>query len=245
MKQGMIRISYLMLMLVMGGRTALFASNFDNLITLRSGDSRLTAIAVLLALSLILAVEVGAYHRGVNQKGSNAYRRASRVMVGAASLDGLFNVTEAFLLATETGIYSAYQPPLLWLTWLSTGLLGIGPTLLTIWLAELAGELDKRDDHRRKPIWQVLLGVTNDGQKTKVAAQLTAEVEHNPTMEEHVRTVVKQLTPGEHFRRADVEQWVDVSKQHAVNIVNYGKDHGVFNDVKRGVYAYKNEEVRA
>jgi hypothetical protein len=227
-----IKLSYLLLLIVMGGRTALFVSHFDSL---KVGSFDITPLSFVFALALILAVAGGAYARGATTKNDRKHSTATRVMFGAAILDGWFNVSEAVILADRTGVFNQFaanRPVLYWM-WATAVLVGVGPTLLTMGLATLAGEVDRTTRQQE----------SNVRTHTKVAVAIERTTETNPALDAHLTKVVAQLTPGQEFGRAQIEQWAGVSKQHAVNIVNYAKTKEVFGDVRRGVYVYKGEET--
>lgn len=227
-----IKWSYLALLIVMGGRTALFVSHFD---ALKIGNFDITPLSALLAAALIGAVAGAAYVRGSTSKHERKHVTASRVMYGAAILDGWFNVSEAVLLADASGVFNQFSDNrflLIWM-WATAVLVGVGPTLLTMGLATLDGEQDRTIRDRE----------TNVRTHTKIAVAVERTVEQNPALDVHLTKVVAQLTPGQEFTREQVEQWTGKSKQHAVNIVNYARARGTFGDVRRGVYMYKSEEV--
>lgn len=227
-----IKWAYLALLIVMGGRTALFVSNFD---ALKIGNFDITPLSALLAAALILAVAGAAYVRGSTAKNERKHITASRVMYGAAILDGWFNVSEAVLLADKSGVFNQFADNRflqIWM-WATAVLVGVGPTLLTMGLATLDGEQDRTVREQKNTVRT----------HTKIAVAIERTVEPNASLDAHLTKVVAQLTPGQEFTREQVEQWTGKSKQHAVNIVNYAKGRGIFGDVRRGVYIYNDNQV--
>jgi hypothetical protein len=196
----MVTVSYLLLMIVMGGRTALYWSHFDTLLPI--GD--LTIFSIVFACALALTVPASSYYRSKSAKGTGTHRTATFVMSGAAITDGVFNVSEAILL-----------------------LVGLAPTLLTIGLASLAGSLTAKQERKQSRT------------QTKIAVAIERTSTVNDTFERHLTTIRRQLTTGDTFSRAQVEQWTSLGKGQAVNIVNYGVDRGLFTKAGRGVYVYE------
>lgn len=228
-KPWMVTLAYTLLMIVMGGRTALFVAQFD--VLLRFGD--LTAFAILLAVALAIAVPAGSYYRARASKGTSTRKIGAWVMFGAAFIDGAFNISEAIILANDANVFADFTGfTRLWLEF-TLLLVGIGPTLLTVGLASLAGSVERTHVHSTNTVRT----------KTKLAVAFERTTENNPSLDAHLTKVVAQLTPGQEFTRDQVEQWTGKSKQHAVNIVNYARARGAFGDVRRGVYIYRGETV--
>jgi hypothetical protein len=223
-----IKLAYILLLVVMGGRTALFTSKLDSLFTI--DGLNLTPLSILLALALILTVSGAAYARGKSGKNERVHGMATYVMIGGVVLDGILNISEAVYLADGTGVFDQFVDNrfVLYWMWGTTILVGVGPTLLATGLAMLAGEIDRTN----KPTVRT---------ETKLAIAYQRTTATNPALDAHFTRVSAQLTPGQEFTREQVEQWTGKSKQHAVNVVNYAKGRGVVSDVRRGVYVYKGE----
>lgn len=224
-------LAYLALLLVMGGRTALFVSNFDNLLVIDIFGGNITGLSILLAVALMLGVAGTAWRRVHYKKGSVQYRTATATMIGAVVLDGAFNVSEAIMLATEAGTIEQYTGPVQWWLWFTVGLVGIGPTLLTVGLASLAGSVDydvQRQSAKRR-------------RRTSNAVQSSGSsgghsVERNEVLDEHLASIGQSVNAGETFRREDVEEWTGLAKGQSVNVLNYGRQIGLIESPKRGHY---------
>ena len=108
----------------------------------------------------------------------------------------------------------------------TTGLIGIAPTVLTMLLATLAGSIDaKATSTRRTSSTQVRAGL-----------QVVHAVDQSPVLDDHWTLIRRHVAPGDMLRRVDVEQWTGLGKAQAVNVLNYGKQAGHVEEVKRGVY---------
>lgn len=220
-------LAYLALLLVMGGRTALFVSHFDNLLVMDIFGGRITALSILLAFALMLAVAGTAWRRAHYERQDRQYKTATWTMIGAVVLDGAFNVSEAIILATDAGTIEQYSGPVQWWLWFTVGLVGIGPTLLTVGLASLAGAID----------YEVKRDTTENGQS---APQQGAEV--NDVLEEHLRAVERSADGIGSFKRENVEQWTGLGKGQSVNVLNYGIERGIIESPKRGLYMLADKE---
>ena len=227
----MITASYILLMVVMGGRTILFVSQFDELATIDigAGQTKVTALAVVFAIALILTVSGASWWRAHFRANDKAFKLATRVLVGGATLDGLFNVAEAYLLADGSGVLAGHPFPMNIVVWAAMLGIGIGPTLLTVGLASLAGMVDQKATTKRT--------------STRVNVAVERSVEVNDALNDHCNTIVRQLTTGETFKRSDVEQWTGLGKVQSVRVLNYGKEHGLFSDHKHGIYVYQDKEA--
>lgn len=226
-KSWSVNVSYLLLLLVMGGRTALFVSRFDSLFKIPGFG--LTPLSIVLALALILAVSAGAYIRGNSNKNERKRSTATWVMFGAAGLDGWFNVSEAIILAEGSGAFDQFAGTyVIYWMWLTAILVGVGPTLLTMGLASLSGELSRTTSQEK----------TTVRTHTKVGVVYEKKTENNASLDAHLTKVYAQLSPGDELTRTQIQNWTGVSKQHAVNIVNYAKQQGTVKDIRRGVYVY-------
>lgn len=217
-----IKLSYIFLLIVMGGRTALFVSKLDAILPLDEAlgiPVELTPLSVFLAIALIMAVPGAAMWRGQAERGSATRKVATTAMVTAAFLDGWLNVSEAVYLATQRGVFDEFTGFVRWWMWATVVMVGVGPTILTVLLAWLVGEQTKEAVHETNSVRTV--------------------VEYNPTMEAYVRTVVEQLPPNGRFVRGDVQVWTGKSRQQALNVIKYGIGRGVFaEDGQRGTYVY-------
>lgn len=135
-------VAAVLLLLVMGGRTALFVALFDAIARFGSADAQLTPFAVLFAVALVIAVPGSAFWRARAKK--KAIRRYATVaMVGAALTDGYFNVAEALILAQDSAALAQFDGTGLQLFFdVGVVLIGVMPTLLTLALMQLVGSLD-------------------------------------------------------------------------------------------------------
>lgn len=224
-----VTISYILLLVVMGGRTALFVSLFDQLVVLPLGGAHITLLSILLAVALILAVSGGAWHRAHAKKGSRGWQIASFAMYGAAVADGWFNTAEAYYLANETQVFAGQPSALRIFLLVTTGLIGIAPTVLTMLLASLAGSLDAKASSSRP------------ASRTRIGLQVEHEVSPSPILDGHWTTIRRHVQPGAHIRRLSVEQWTGLGKAQAVNVLNYGIQIGHIQELKRGVYILLDE----
>lgn len=226
--------AYIALLVVMGGRTALFVSNFDNLLEVDIFGGKITALSILMAVALMLAVAGTSWWRSHYTRRDSARQVATWSMVGAVVLDGAFNVSEAIMLATETGTLDAYSGVVkIWL-WFTVLLIGVGPTLLTMGLASLAGAVDR--DARKS---------TTTSRRTSTAVNVSIArqtVETNDALDDHLSVIVGELSAGDQFRRTDVERLTGLKKAQAINVINHGLDAGVFDSPKRGSYVVIGEE---
>lgn len=215
-----IKLSYIFLLIVMGGRTALFVSKLDAILPLDKAlgiPVELTPLSVFLAVALIMAVPGAAMWRGQAERGSAIRRVATTAMISAAFLDGWLNVSEAVYLATQRGVFDEFTGFVQWWMWATVVMVGVGPTILTVLLAWLVGEQTKDAAH-----------LADKGRKA---------VAYSPTMEAHLRTVCEQLTPNVRFRRTEIDKLMSCSKQQSNNIVRYGIGRGVFSENgERGSY---------
>lgn len=254
-----IRWSYLLLLVVMAGRTALFVSRFDSLIVL-PWLGNVTLLSVLMAVAFIGAVSGGSYIWGISNKGERRRKKAIAAVIIGSLLDGTFNLAEAAYLAIESGTFSGIEPPVLWFFWTATVLIGVGPTGLTIVLASLAGELDRRSD--RSAWWQVavqrvigggqsstqagvragrqanaaLPGVQSSGSLPNAVVQSFTELVNDDGQKaEHLRSLVVHLG-GRTFSRADAESVLGLAKVQTLNVLNYGIERGFIVRSARGVY---------
>lgn len=214
-----VTLSYVLLLIVMGGRSALFVANFDTLVQF----GELTVLAILFAIALAFAVPAGAYVRAREPKNSNAHKIGGWVVIGAAVTDGAFNISEAILLATESGVFTGYSGIVLYWLYFTLLLVGLAPTLLTIGLASLAGSLARKAPQRTR---------------TRVAVAVEHVVEDNPALDAHWSSIRKSIQPGESFQRPQIEALTGVGKNQALNIINYGRDKGFVDTVARGQYVY-------
>ena len=228
-RPGIITFAYLLLMIVMGGRTALFVAHFDTLIHL----GEVTIIAILFAVALALAVPGAAYARSISRKGSNAHRTAGWVMIGAAVTDGAFNVSEAILLANETGIFTEFVGLVQYWLYFTLLLVGVAPTVLTIGLASLAGLLMKSDSSSGR------------NTRTRIALAVEHTAAASPSMDAHWTRIDRHLGAGDVFTRTEIEQWTGLQKGQAINVIRYGRDHGFVSEAARGQYVYAPEESHA
>lgn len=221
-------VAYVLLTVVMGGRTMLFVRNFGEF-ELTFFGLTLRPLSFLLAFALIIAVAGSAWWRAHYGKTHRGYKIATQTMIGATALDGIFNVSEAILLAQDTGIL-ANQPRVIeiWM-WLSVILIGAGPTFLTVGLASLAGTVDRTTRPNKRT-------------STKVAVAIERTVETNPVLEAHCSRIERQLTPGSTFTREMVEQWTGLGKGQALNVINYGRDQGLIEVQSRGTYILLDNE---
>jgi hypothetical protein len=228
-KAWFVTAAYVALLIVMGGRTALFVANFDALFAVSIFGSTITPLSVLMAVALAFAVAGTSWWRAHYSKSANARKVATAAMIGSVTLDGAFNISEAIILATDTGIISEYAGIVrVWL-WFTVLLIGVGPTLLTMGLASLAGSVDSTT---RKQ-------TTNKRTSIRAAVAIDRTVGINPALEGHCSTIARQLTPGETFTRSQVEQWTPLGKGQSINVINYGIDRGMFERAGRGLYVYQ------
>ena len=221
--------AYIALLVVMGGRTALFVSHFDDLMSIDIFGGRITVLSILMAIALMLAVAGTSWWRAHYSKRENARDVATWSMVGAVLLDGAFNVSEAIILATETGTLDNYSGVVQYWLWFTVLLIGIGPTFLTMGLASLAGVVDR--DVRRSS--------TSSKRATSTSLNVSVQrqtVEVDEALDEHLNVIMGELNVGDQFKRVDVERWTGLQKVQAVNVINRGLDVGLFESPKRGTY---------
>jgi hypothetical protein len=141
-----IKLAYIFLLIVMGGRTALFVSKLDAILPLDQAlgvPVELTPLSIFLAIALIMAVPGAAVWRGQARRGSSTRNVATVAMITAAFLDGWLNVSEAVYLATQRGVFDEFTGFVRWWMWATVVMVGVGPTLLTVLLAWLVGEQTK------------------------------------------------------------------------------------------------------
>ncbi|MHC4891344.1 MAG: hypothetical protein ACYTEO_17970 [Planctomycetota bacterium] len=137
-------LSVILLLCVMGGRTALFVALFDAILRFGPDDHQLSILALFMALALVLAVPVAAYF-STHAKKKGQRQLATAAMIGAAAGDGYFNIAEALILAQESATLRQFAGTKLQLFFdFGVVLIGVLPTLLTLAMMRLVGSLSER-----------------------------------------------------------------------------------------------------